>query len=119
MRKDALERATLDFIARKFDVLLATTIVENGLVIPNANTIIINRADRYGLSELVQLRQAIAVGPVDDDRVRVGDDEAVLDDRRRQEHVELPGDEVERRALQRVLPHLAVADDASRFRHEP
>ena len=41
---------------RKFDVLLATTIVENGLDIPNANTIIINRADRYGLSQLYQLR---------------------------------------------------------------
>ena len=40
----------------KFDVLLATTIIENGLDIPNANTIIINRADRYGLSQLYQLR---------------------------------------------------------------
>ena len=39
-----------------FDILLATTIVENGLDIPNANTIIINRADRYGLSQLYQLR---------------------------------------------------------------
>jgi transcription-repair coupling factor (superfamily II helicase) len=43
-------------MAKKFDVLLATTIVENGLDIPNANTIIINRADRYGLSQLYQLR---------------------------------------------------------------
>ncbi len=56
MSEDVLERAMLDFIARKFDVLLATTIVENGLDIPNANTIIINRADRYGLSQLYQLR---------------------------------------------------------------
>src|SRR5206468_7354020 len=56
MNEEALERAMLDFIARKFDVLLATTIVENGLDIPNANTIIINRADRYGLSQLYQLR---------------------------------------------------------------
>jgi transcription-repair coupling factor (superfamily II helicase) len=56
MDEEALERAMLDFIARKFDVLLATTIVENGLDIPNANTIIINRADRYGLSQLYQLR---------------------------------------------------------------
>ena len=40
----------------RFDILLATTIVENGLDIPNANTIIINRADRYGLSQLYQLR---------------------------------------------------------------
>jgi transcription-repair coupling factor (superfamily II helicase) len=56
MDEDMLERAMLDFISKKFDVLLATTIVENGLDIPNANTIIINRADRYGLSQLYQLR---------------------------------------------------------------
>ncbi|MES1256570.1 MAG: transcription-repair coupling factor [Acidobacteriota bacterium] len=56
MGEDTLERAMLDFVARKYDVLLATTIVENGLDIPNANTIIINRADRYGLSQLYQLR---------------------------------------------------------------
>ena len=56
MAEHALEKAMLDFMAHKFDVLLATTIVENGLDIPNANTIIINRADRYGLSQLYQLR---------------------------------------------------------------
>ena len=56
MAEDALERAMLDFMTHKADVLLATTIVENGLDIPNANTIIINRADRYGLSQLYQLR---------------------------------------------------------------
>ena len=56
MGEHELEQAMLDFVARKFDVLLATTIVENGLDIPNANTIIINRADRYGLSQLYQLR---------------------------------------------------------------
>ncbi len=56
MSDDALERAMVDFVARKFDVLLATTIVENGLDIPNVNTIVINRADRYGLSQLYQLR---------------------------------------------------------------
>jgi transcription-repair coupling factor (superfamily II helicase) len=56
MSEDVLERAMLDFMGRKFDVLLATTIVENGLDIPNANTMIINRADRYGLSQLYQLR---------------------------------------------------------------
>jgi transcription-repair coupling factor (superfamily II helicase) len=56
MAEDQLERAMMDFVGRKFDVLLATTIVENGLDIPNANTIIINRADRYGLSQLYQLR---------------------------------------------------------------
>ena len=56
MSEDLLERAMLDFMAKKFDVLLATTIVENGLDIPNANTIVINRADRSGLSQLYQLR---------------------------------------------------------------
>jgi transcription-repair coupling factor (superfamily II helicase) len=56
MPEDALERAMLDFMTHKADILLATTIVENGLDIPNANTIIINRADRYGLAQLYQLR---------------------------------------------------------------
>jgi len=56
MDEESLERAMLDFVERKYDVLLATTIVENGLDIPNANTIVINRADRYGLSQLYQLR---------------------------------------------------------------
>jgi transcription-repair coupling factor (superfamily II helicase) len=56
MSESALERAMVDFVARKFDILLATTIVENGLDIPNVNTIVINRADRYGLSQLYQLR---------------------------------------------------------------
>ena len=51
-----LERIMVDFVAHKYDVLVATTIVENGLDIPNANTIIINRADRYGLAQLYQLR---------------------------------------------------------------
>ncbi len=56
MSEDELEKAMLSFVERRADVLLATTIVENGLDIPNANTIIINRADRYGLSQLYQLR---------------------------------------------------------------
>ena len=56
MGEHILERAMLDFIQHKADVLLSTTIVENGIDIPNANTIIINRADRYGLSQLYQLR---------------------------------------------------------------
>ncbi len=56
MPEDALERAMLDFMTHQADILLATTIVENGLDIPNANTIIINRADRYGLAQLYQLR---------------------------------------------------------------
>lgn len=51
-----LEKVMVDFVAHKYDVLVATTIVENGLDIPNANTIVINRADRYGLAQLYQLR---------------------------------------------------------------
>jgi transcription-repair coupling factor (superfamily II helicase) len=56
MGEEELERAMMDFIAQKYDVLLATTIIENGLDIPNVNTIVVNRADRYGLSQLYQLR---------------------------------------------------------------
>ena len=56
MGEEALERAMVEFVERRFDVLLATTIVENGLDIPNVNTILINRADRYGLSQRYQLR---------------------------------------------------------------
>jgi transcription-repair coupling factor (superfamily II helicase) len=51
-----LEQVMVDFIEHKFDLLLATTIVESGLDIPNANTIFIDDADRYGLSDLHQLR---------------------------------------------------------------
>jgi len=51
-----LEKTMLAFIEGDFDVLLATTIIENGLDIPNANTIIINEAQNYGLSDLHQLR---------------------------------------------------------------
>jgi len=56
MGEHELEKVMVDFMAHKYDVLLATTIIENGLDIPNANTMIINRADRYGLSQLYQLR---------------------------------------------------------------
>ena len=51
-----LERVMLAFMNHEYDVLCATSIIENGLDIPLANTIIINRADRHGLSELYQLR---------------------------------------------------------------
>jgi transcription-repair coupling factor (superfamily II helicase) len=56
MGEHILEKAMLDFMTHKADVLLSTTIVENGIDIPNANTMIVNRADRYGLSQLYQLR---------------------------------------------------------------
>jgi transcription-repair coupling factor (superfamily II helicase) len=56
MNEKEMERVMLDFIDHKYDVLVATTIIENGIDIPRANTIIINRADAYGLSQLYQLR---------------------------------------------------------------
>lgn len=56
MNEKEMERVMLDFIDYKYDVLVATTIIENGIDIPRANTIIINRADQYGLSQLYQLR---------------------------------------------------------------
>ena len=56
MDSDHLEKVLVDFIDRKFDVLACTNIIETGLDIPNANTIIINRADMFGLSDLHQLR---------------------------------------------------------------
>jgi transcription-repair coupling factor (superfamily II helicase) len=56
MNEKEMERVMLDFIDHKYDVLVATTIIENGIDIPRANTIIINRADQYGLSQLYQLR---------------------------------------------------------------
>ncbi|MBS1804837.1 MAG: transcription-repair coupling factor [Acidobacteria bacterium] len=56
MGEKELEQVMLAFMHHEFDVLVATTIIENGLDIPLANTIIINRADRHGLSELYQLR---------------------------------------------------------------
>ncbi|MDH5639317.1 MAG: helicase-related protein, partial [Nitrospinota bacterium] len=52
----ALEQVMLDFVDHKFDILLCTTIIESGLDIPSANTILINRADHFGLSQLYQLR---------------------------------------------------------------
>ena len=56
MAEHDLERVMLDFVDHRFDLLLATTIVESGLDIPNANTIFIDEADRYGLADLHQLR---------------------------------------------------------------
>ncbi|MBR6373276.1 MAG: transcription-repair coupling factor [Victivallales bacterium] len=56
MHEHELEKIILDFVERKIDVLVCTTIVESGVDMPNVNTIIIDRADRYGLSDLYQLR---------------------------------------------------------------
>jgi transcription-repair coupling factor (superfamily II helicase) len=56
MGEGMLERTMIAFLNGEFDVLLATTIIENGLDIPRVNTIIVNRADRFGLAQLYQLR---------------------------------------------------------------
>ena len=62
MGEHALEQVVDDFWERKFDVLVSTTIIETGLDIANANTIIIDRADKYGLSQLHQLRGRVGRG---------------------------------------------------------
>lgn len=56
MPPEVLEKAILDFAAHDYDILLSTTIVENGVDMPNVNTIIVNNAHNFGLSELHQLR---------------------------------------------------------------
>jgi len=56
MNEHLLENRMLDFIAGKYDVLVATTIIESGLDIPNVNTIVIDQSDMYGLADLHQLR---------------------------------------------------------------
>lgn len=56
MPPERLEQAIIDFSNQDYDILLSTTIVENGIDMPNVNTILVNNADRFGLSELHQLR---------------------------------------------------------------
>ena len=56
MNEHELEQVMLDFANHEYDILLATTIIESGLDIPNANTIIIHDADKFGLAQLYQLR---------------------------------------------------------------
>ncbi|MBI3754352.1 MAG: transcription-repair coupling factor, partial [Deltaproteobacteria bacterium] len=56
MEGHELERTMMDFLERKYNVLICTKIIESGIDIPSVNTIIINRADRFGLAELYQLR---------------------------------------------------------------
>ncbi|WP_102159140.1 transcription-repair coupling factor [Zhihengliuella halotolerans] len=62
MSEAQLERIIVDFWERKFDVLVSTTIIETGLDISNANTLIVDRADAYGLSQLHQLRGRVGRG---------------------------------------------------------
>jgi transcription-repair coupling factor (superfamily II helicase) len=56
MEESGLEKVMMQFINHEYDVLVSTTIIENGIDIPLVNTLIVNRADRFGLSQLYQLR---------------------------------------------------------------
>ena len=56
MDEKMLEKVIIDFANKEYDILLATTIIENGIDIPNANTMIIHNADKFGLAQLYQLR---------------------------------------------------------------
>ena len=62
MKPDELEQIIFDFVNYDYDVLLSTTIIENGIDIPNANTIIINGAHHFGLSDLHQMRGRVGRG---------------------------------------------------------
>lgn len=62
MKPEELENIILDFMNYDYDVMLSTTIVENGIDIPNANTIIINAANTYGISDLHQMRGRVGRG---------------------------------------------------------
>ncbi|WP_297344481.1 transcription-repair coupling factor [Amnibacterium sp.] len=62
MGEHALEQVMIDFWERRFDVLVSTTIIETGLDIANANTLIMDRADKYGLSQLHQIRGRVGRG---------------------------------------------------------
>ena len=62
MHEDALEQVMIGFWEKDFDVLVCTTIVESGLDIPNANTLIVERADAFGLSQLHQIRGRVGRG---------------------------------------------------------
>ena len=63
MGDEALEQVMLDFMGHRTDILLATTIIENGIDLPNANTIICDNADRLGLSQMYQLRGRVGRSP--------------------------------------------------------
>ena len=62
MNENQLEQVIVDFWERKYDVLVSTTIIETGIDISNANTLIVDRADKYGLSQLHQLRGRVGRG---------------------------------------------------------
>jgi transcription-repair coupling factor (superfamily II helicase) len=128
MHSDQLEEVMTRFINGEADVLLSTTIIESGIDIPNANTILIDRADRFGLSDLYQLRgrvgrykhQAYAyfllprhAGILADARKRIGAIKSVLQPwQRLQNRHARPGDP---RCRQPVGPRTKRPDHRHRF----
>ncbi|HXX59447.1 MAG TPA: transcription-repair coupling factor, partial [Dehalococcoidales bacterium] len=62
MGEDQLEKVTSEFLEGKYDVIVCTTIIESGLDMPNVNTLIVNQADRFGLTQLYQLRGRVGRG---------------------------------------------------------
>lgn len=62
LRSDDLEKRILDFKDHQYDVLVSSTIIENGIDLPNANTLIVNNAERFGLAQLYQLRGRVGRG---------------------------------------------------------
>jgi transcription-repair coupling factor (superfamily II helicase) len=94
MRGPALEKVMLDFLERRIDVLVTTAIIESGLDIPNANTILIDRADHFGLAQLYQLRGRVGRSNV-----------------RAYAYLLLPGETLISRDAQKRLEVLAALDD--------
>ncbi len=73
MREKSLEETMMKFIKGKIDCLISTTIIESGIDIPNANTLIINRADMFGLADLYQLRGRVGRGKLQSFCVLISD----------------------------------------------
>jgi len=84
MKEEDLERVMLDFVAGRYDVLVCTAIIESGLDIPRANTIIIDRADTFGLAQLYQLRGRVGRSHVQAHAYLVVPPLAVLSDEARE-----------------------------------
>ena len=100
MAPTEVEERMSAFYDRKYDVLLSTTIVESGLDIPSANTLIVHRADRFGLAQLYQLRGR--VGPVEGSRLRLSHDTRRSVDHR--DRAEAPAGPRQSRQPRRRLP---------------
>lgn len=83
MSSDRLESLYLDFVKKKFDVLISTSIIETGVDLPNVNTMLVHRADRFGLAQLHQLRGRVGRGTQRGTCLLLVPDEVSSDARRR------------------------------------